>query len=538
VSSIGKLHYSLCPATRPERQQAMRTEPKPRIVCNNLHSAHILEAARDGDVEALLRSDRPIASAVCSSGCRAIHWAAGNNQLSVLRFLLDGEIKGKKESAFRGALATLFRADDAASGPSRGRTALHYACRNGCFEAVRLLTEQYRANPNAQAKQNVTPFQMAVWRNHLEVAQYLVQRHGVDPNQVNNFACNAAHWACICPVERAGDEGELLIPLLEWLRDTCGADLFRAKQKQGHTPFHKACWLGHARVVEWLHVNCDMWDDQPDLAGNYGVDLCRMADTERHQSLEWYLRARCSRQPIHWCQALGVRHDEIRSLTDSEGNQEKAGETIQAILRKAYIEKIRCVHPDSKKCSMGTQHGDCKEFHNVRDAYLGLLNGGFGTQGNPNHQLPLLLRNSPEPTFSVGALNDKQYDDLTSVKSKAEPLSAFELPVKSPGIVVLAATSPPQAEDRSSFKARLLVVLKEYGDKGMNVSNLKKKWRQVWSDPFPDIESSGTTLSRYLSMHAGDVVTIHKNSKTGQVHVRARRSQKQQFAELGSRSLQ
>jgi flagellar motor switch protein FliM len=84
----------------------------------------------------------------------------------------------------------------------------------------------------------------------------------------------------------------------------------------------------------------------------------------------------------------------------------------------------------------------------------------------------------------------------------------------------------------------LNTALKEYGDKGMNVSNLKKKWKQVWSDPFPEIGNSGTTLSRYLSMHAGDVVTIHKNSKTGQVHVRARRSQKQLYTELTCVSLQ
>jgi ankyrin repeat protein len=505
---------------------------KPRIVCNDPWSALVLEAARDGDAKALLRAaetaDQPVESAICSSGCRAIHWASGNNQLSVLRLLLGGEVNnGEEERDSSGALAALFRVDDAASGPSRGRTALHYACRNGCFEAVRMLTEQYNANPNAQAKQNVTPFQMAVWRNHMEIAQYLVEAHNVDPNQVNDFACNAAHWACICPVERAGNDGELLIPLLEWLRNTCGADLFRAKQKQGHTAFHKACWLGHAKVVEWLHANCDTWDDKPDLAGNFGVDLCRMADTERHESLERYLRACCSRQPIHWCQTLGVDYDAIRLLTDrGESNM------IRTILRKAYIERIRDVHPDSKKTSTGTHRRDNEQFHKVRDAYRHLLEGGLGKQGNPNHQLPLLLRNSPEPTHLAGCMKS------STVQSNAVPVSTSNVNNQEMEIALTDTSPKPLAADRSSFKARLLVVLKEYGDKGMNVSNLKKKWKQVWCDPFPEIKNSGTTLSRYLSIHAGDVVTIHKNSKTGQVHVRARRSQKQLCTELSSLSLQ
>lgn len=41
-------------------------------------------------------------------------------------------------------------------------------------------------------------------------------------------------------------------------------------------------------------------------------------------------------------------------------------------------------------------------------------------------------------------------------------------------------------DDSSFFKARLVAVLLEYGDKGIDLSNVKKKWKQVWPKiPFP-----------------------------------------------------
>jgi hypothetical protein len=444
-------------------------------------------------------------------------------------------------------LQPIFEVDTPAAGRSRGRTALHYAARNGCADALKLLVEHYGADPDAPAKHGVTPFQLAVWRNQISIAQTLVQQYGVDPCQTNDFGCNAAHWACISPLECAGsdDGGMKLLPLLRWLNDICGASLFRAEQRQGHSSFHKACWLGHWRVVEWLHEECDLWDDRPDLAGNYGVDLCRMANTERHRRLEIYLRSHCSRQVEEWCRIMGLDLDVIRPLllhkscssdnscreergNDVEAYQEEfnASAELTTVLRRAYLQRIRLVHPDkkdhrwSRSCdSAAVGRGSAnEEFYRVHDAYCSFMSGGLGTQGNPNHRLPLLLRDRPEP---AGCCEDGQNQgELGSSASQSFRSSAA--PATASDHATSRGSEAEASVDSDRFKTQLLVVLKEYGDKGMNASNLKKKWKQIWSQPFPDTGDKSTTLLRYLSLHAGDVISVYRNSKTGQVRVHAR----------------
>ena len=87
------------------------------------------------------------------------------------------------------------------------------------------------ADPDSRDSQEVSPFQLAVWQNQLEVARYLVERCGVDPTQLNVFACGAQHLLGTTPSERAGPEGVELLPTARWLRGL-GVD-FHAVQRQG-----------------------------------------------------------------------------------------------------------------------------------------------------------------------------------------------------------------------------------------------------------------------------------------------------------------
>ena len=43
-------------------------------------------------------------------------------------------------------------------------------------------------------------------------------------------------------------------------------------------------------------------------------------------------------------------------------------------------------------------------------------------------------------------------------------------------------SSSASTDDDNLFQARLLAVLLEYGDKGLDLSNIAKKWNQVWPD--------------------------------------------------------
>ena len=69
-----------------------------------------------------------------------------------------------------------------------------------------------------------------VHQNQLEVARYLVERHGVDATQLNFFACGAQHWLGTAPPERAGHDGEALLPMAKWLQEQ-GVDWLAAQRQ-------------------------------------------------------------------------------------------------------------------------------------------------------------------------------------------------------------------------------------------------------------------------------------------------------------------
>eukprot|EP00978_Attheya_sp_CCMP212_P028374 scaffold97840_cov57-Attheya_sp.AAC.3 len=120
------------------------------------------------------------------------------------------------------------------------------------------------------------------------------------------------------------------------------------------------------------------------------------------------------------------------------------------------------------------QNGNCDlEFPTLQRAYEHLqFENGIGSQSNPAHSLNLML-------------------DLNSTSDA----SALQ-------------TTNHDSDD--PFKARLVVILLEYGDKGLALCNIKKKWPGT---PFPpDLCTEKTKqkgfLANYIVQHAGDVVVV------------------------------
>eukprot|EP00934_Nitzschia_sp_Nitz4_P003086 Nitzschia sp. Nitz4//scaffold60_size111251//8023//9384//NITZ4_004135-RA/size111251-processed-gene-0.23-mRNA-1//-1//CDS//3329555528//3076//frame0 len=407
----------------------------------------ILFAGTQGDLNELREAPREtLRQAYCTSGCSLLHWAAGSNQIEVLDYLVS---------------QLGLDVDTVATKKSKGRTPLHYACRNGCFEATRWLLEVGRANPDAKAKHGVTPFQLAVWQNQLAVCKYLVEEHNVDPAQQNDFCCAGVHWIGLCPHEDAD-----LLPLAKWLAQQPGVS-FHVKQKTGHSPMHKAAWGGHLELIRYFHEEHGLWDDSPDEAGNYAADMADMARSSRHAKVAAFLREHCSVARAESCRILGIS----TMATVSE-------------IRKAYLERAKAVHPDSQ----GENGSKGVEFCALHDAYRHLIDeGGRGNQSNPAHSLKLMLELN-------GAPEDGQI----------------------------------KADDY--FKARLVAVLLEYGHKGLDLSNIKRKWEQVWPDaPFPTYEGS---LSDFISSEASDVVDFVNGEKVGSMRVVPKLKQQQQLSQL------
>ncbi|KAL3904163.1 MAG: hypothetical protein SGILL_010175 [Bacillariaceae sp.] len=223
-----------------------------------------------------------------------------------------------------------------------------------------------------------------------------------------------------------------------------------------------------------------MMDDAPDHAGNYAASLADMANTPRHDEIATYLRQECSTARMNSCAILGV------SISASE-----------AEVRKAYLNKAKALHPDKRD-----SNDNDDQFQELQRAYKHLTEEkGHGNQSNPAHSLNLMLQVTTGGDTKEDGKNDNEV-----------------------------------CEDASSFKARLLAVLLEYGDKGMDLSNVKKKWIQVWGPdvPFPSQIDNPTShdtkkkqsrkvpLSELLEHLAGDVIRLDRDNENGGLKVYCR----------------
>ena len=197
-----------------------------------------------------------------------------------------------------------------------------------------------------------------------------------------------------------------------------------------------------------------------------------MAHTPKHAQIADYLRRHCSRKKAQSLAILG--------LTDVTATKEE--------IRKAYLIKARQLHPDRLVASKPREEVTVEEtvaFDELRKAYKHLTEeDGVGDQSNPAHSLNLMLQ-------YVNSSNGSN----TTGKSDGEE------------------------EDDSFFKARLVAVLLEYGDKGIDLSNVKKKWKQVWPEvPFPSQQQKASQkqqakkipMGEFLLQKAGDVIRFER----------------------------
>lgn len=204
-------------------------------------------------------------------------------------------------------------------------------------------------------------------------------------------------------------------------------------------------------MIRYLRDEHGLFDNVQDYAGNYAADLADMANTARHSQVARFLRQECNDARAQSCAVLGV--DVNASPVE---------------IRRAYLEKARQAHPDK-------HNGDTvsEDFDSIHKAYEHLtLENGNGSQCNPAHSLNLMLELSSR-------------------------ISTFD---------ATGATDPIEI-DEDYFKARLIAVLLEYGDKGLDLCNVKKKWTQVWPNvDFPEHRKS--SLSDFIRLKAGDVVDV------------------------------
>lgn len=212
------------------------------------------------------------------NGSTAEHWAAGGGHLECLSYLLslrdivykvpNSTQSNVSEEMPQYASRKLGRRRD-------GKTPLHYAARNGHNEIIDLLLNRYDApSVNVCTGEGTTPLHIACYGGHSLTVKHLVQKHHANVFAINDWKCSAAHWAAM---SLCNDGNERLIELCEFIKIS-GVD-FGMRQKQGHTPLHKAAARTNRHVIKWLSMPSLFSDDErksmggKDNGGNFPSDI-------------------------------------------------------------------------------------------------------------------------------------------------------------------------------------------------------------------------------------------------------------------------
>lgn len=200
----------------------------------------------------------------------AEHWAAGGGHLKCLRYLyeLRAEIveltsrnyrvvdNGVKEDCDRKveekSSACTKKNNKIRSVRRRdGKTCLHYAARNGHVDCIRyLLTEldeHQRHSVDERSGEGATPLQLACYGGHPRAVKDLVMKYGADVHGTNDWGCSCSHWVAMTISTVDSDVREVC----NYLRWQCGVS-FVDRQKQGHSPLHKAALRKNRQVIQWL----------------------------------------------------------------------------------------------------------------------------------------------------------------------------------------------------------------------------------------------------------------------------------------------
>ena len=244
-----------------------------------------LAAAADGDLNNLKKMIENIAgdendhirnllSLEDRNGSTAEHWAAGGGHIKCIQYIWDLKDRIHEEDGIATTNSSSNNNNDTQMKHTNkkvvrrrdGKTALHYAARNGRNEMIDLILSRKDApSVNIISGDGTTPLHMACYGGYASTVKHLVEKHASNALAMNDWNCGAAHFAAMS----LGNEGaDAVIALCEYLKHDCGV-YFTSRQKQGHTPLHKAASRKNRHVIEWLarETKLSTKEDMEDLGG-------------------------------------------------------------------------------------------------------------------------------------------------------------------------------------------------------------------------------------------------------------------------------
>jgi len=180
------------------------------------------------------------------NGAIAEHWAAGGGHIDCLEYLLSL----KKQHSFNNNKnnKTNHINPDSKTKRRDGKTSLHYAARNGHIDCIELLLQQPECfKVDEPSGDGTTPLHMACYGGKFHAIKFLIEEHKAKPSLENDWGCNASHWIAMT----INDNTNEVIQACDYLYNECQLS-FHTKQKQGHTPLHKAAQRKNVHVIQWI----------------------------------------------------------------------------------------------------------------------------------------------------------------------------------------------------------------------------------------------------------------------------------------------
>ncbi|SGZ54597.1 CIC11C00000004773 [Sungouiella intermedia] len=195
--------------------------------------ALFMAACQNGDLEgvkSLISSGEVSASDTFSEGITGLHWAAINNRITVVKYLMENDHSKADPNAFGGTLHA---------------TPLHWACRNGLVYVVDYFLSHTDADPTLVDSQKYNALHLAVHSSNITLVVYLllncvVGKRNIYIDEQDGIHCTPLHWAAY--------QGDILTvnALIKY-----GADVNKV-DKSLMTPLHWSFIRGYKSVMSAL----------------------------------------------------------------------------------------------------------------------------------------------------------------------------------------------------------------------------------------------------------------------------------------------
>jgi ankyrin repeat protein len=398
----------------------------------------------------------------------ALHYAAGAGHLEGVRYLV-----------------LVVKMDVDAACLKNGRSALHWAARNGHSHICQCLVQEFGAPVDALATGDVTPLQLAIWRCHLDTAKLLVEKLGANPHYINQWNCGIAHWLGKCPIYQQSptqESRQLLLTTCRWLFEDLGV-AFQDANSHGQTPLHKAAFCGNLPFIQYLVAWRGVADDKRDMQGNLAADCAER--TKSHEAAKW-LRRYASPIVQRYLQILLLC---FPATTTTKSLQLPPPNSI----RRAYLKLAKQYHPDHNE---DDNNNGNRCWNEIQQAYAMLLLWWDSPEGW-DVQVLIMSRNAALIERPLLLWTQQWHEEQ---QNRPEKKATYNQQ--------FSKCSSVKLEELRDFEMKLLRLL--YTDcfiqKGLPLAQLSKEYSKNWHQQVPNPRDYGCRkLVHLLQRHCSRV---------------------------------